>query len=279
MPERAYPPLRAGGAPARDRPRARPGSAGGHDCSSSWRSASGCPPRRASRPCRGRQRGRAGGESLDDPAVLDADVPDFAVDPVRRIVDGAAHDPKPLRCAHPVRPVAPHPHAREQCGQDVGAPPAAGRAAAAAAAAPRPSGRRSRLRECRRRRCRSRRGSETAPRWRADRSPPIGTARPPSERLASARRCLPPGRRNGRRLPCKPPSPRSRRRVTRVSCSKLDRHRVSGLPGQHRLGPRAVAAGPERAERRAGRAVERLRERDQPFRSEGSRGTSVGSAS
>ena len=64
------------------------------------------------------ERRRAGGQSLDDPAVLDADVPHLAVDAVGRIVDGAAHDPEPLRCAHPVLPaLLAHRTRREQRGQ------------------------------------------------------------------------------------------------------------------------------------------------------------------
>ena len=48
----------------------------------------------------GVQRGRTRREGRDDAPGLDANVPNLAVDPVRGIMHGAAHDPKPPDASH-----------------------------------------------------------------------------------------------------------------------------------------------------------------------------------
>ena len=150
------------------------------------------------------ERRRAGGQALHDPAVLDADVADLAVDAVGRIVDGAARDPEPFRAAHAVLPVRRARTAREQRGQRVRGRARRHRAADAAAAAPRPCGTPCRPRECRRRRYRSRPGRGTALRSPAGRSRSPAIAR----RLAASASANAPAEPATRIAPA-PPAPSS----------------------------------------------------------------------
>ena len=201
--------------------------------------------------------GAPAGQARDDAPVLDAHVADLAVDAVRGVVDGAADDPKPHRRAHPSLP-CPARERREQRRQRLRrrrAPASGGRSGSGI----RPSGSRPAFVDSGDTGVdRDPRGERRLARPRADRITTANASRS-CQRVSSK---WPPPSPTTRTAPA-PPAPARRapagRHVPRVAATVAHRHGIARLPGEHRLRAGAIPAGPERAERRARRPVERLR--------------------